>query len=96
VVLRALLADVAPQTKKRRPKTAFRVPAGDWLRGPLAPVLTSQLERGSLYREGWFDRNEVGRLAAAHARGTQDNTQVLWPLLALGLWFDKFRGADEP
>jgi hypothetical protein len=58
-------------------------------------VLAAQIERGALYGEGWFRREEVARLAGAHTRGEQDNTQVLWPLLALGLWFDKFRGADE-
>src|SRR5688572_9149984 len=96
VVLRSLLAEIAPETRRRRPKTAFRVPARDWLRGPLAPVLTGQIERGALYREGWFDREQVAGLAAAHSRGERDNTQVLWPLLTLGLWFDKFRGADAP
>jgi asparagine synthase (glutamine-hydrolysing) len=95
VVLRSLLAEIAPETKRRRPKTAFRVPAREWLRGPLAPVLTAQLERGALYGEGLFDRAQVARLSRAHTGGEQDNTQVLWPLLALGLWFDKFRGAHE-
>jgi len=91
-LLRAVLDQVAPEARAR-PKTAFRVPAGDWLRGALAPVLGEQLRSGVLYEEGWFDRAAVGRLADEHSAGTRDWSEALWPLLALGLWLDRFRGA---
>jgi asparagine synthase (glutamine-hydrolysing) len=79
----------------RRAKTAFRAPAADWLRGPLAPVLREQVRAGALYREGWFAPEPVGRLAREHLAGTRDHAAVLWPLLALGLWLDRWRGAAE-
>jgi asparagine synthase (glutamine-hydrolysing) len=93
-LLRAVLADVFPAASGRRPKTAFRVPAAQWLRGPLAPTLARQLAEGALYAEGWIDAGAARGLAAEHAAGRRDWSQVLWPLLALGLWLDRRRGLD--
>lgn len=93
-LLRALLEQVAPEAARKRPKTAFRVPAADWLRGPLAPLLDRQLAAGSAFAEGWFDREAVRRVAAEHAAGTRDMSAVLWPVLSFGLWLDRVR--DTP
>ncbi len=84
---------VLPSSGRYR-KRAFRVPAGEWLRGPLAPALREQLEHGSLYGEGYFDRIAARRLADEHADGSHDHSDSLWPLLALGLWLDRFHGRD--
>jgi asparagine synthase (glutamine-hydrolysing) len=77
-------------------KTAFRVPAADWLRGPLAPILQRQLEHGLLYEEGYFDRRAVGAMVREHATLARDHSDQLWPLLSLGLWVDRFYGRDGP
>jgi asparagine synthase (glutamine-hydrolysing) len=95
-VLRGVLADLDGPTLGARPKTAFRAPTGSWLRGPLAPALASQVERGTVFAEGWLDRAEVARLASEHAGGKADNSGRLWPVLCLGLWLDRFRGVDGP
>jgi asparagine synthase (glutamine-hydrolysing) len=94
-LLRALLEQVAPEAARQRPKTAFRVPAAEWLRGPLAPLVDRQLAQGSAYEEGWFDRAAVGRLVSGHRSGAQDNSAALWPLLAFGLWLDRMRGREQ-
>ncbi len=91
-LLRAMLADVFPASRGPRPKTAFRVPAAQWLRGPLAPALAQQLAEGSLYAEGWVDAGAARRLAAEHAAEERDWSHALWPLLSLGLWLDRRRG----
>ncbi len=75
-------------------KTAFRVPAAQWLRGPLRPVLDEQLAGGSIYSEGYFDRHAVQRLVREHVESRHDHSDTLWPLLAFGLWADRFHGAD--
>lgn len=94
-LLRALLEQVAPEAAHRRPKTAFRVPAAEWLRGPLAPLVDAQLAHGSAFAEGWFERDEVAALVAEHRAGTQDRSGAIWPLLAFGLWLDRIRGRDS-
>jgi asparagine synthase (glutamine-hydrolysing) len=92
-LLRALLEQIAPEAARRRPKTAFRVPAADWLRGPLAPLLEHQLAEGAAFSEGWFDRAEATRMVREHQTGAGDRSAALWPLLAFGLWLDRVRGA---
>jgi asparagine synthase (glutamine-hydrolysing) len=93
-LLRLLLADLLPDTSMSRPKTAFRVPAADWLRGPLAPVLLDQVRAGHVCEEGWIDRAAASKALDAHIAGTADNSAALWPILAFGLWLDRLRGRD--
>jgi asparagine synthase (glutamine-hydrolysing) len=85
---------VTPRKFGRYRKTAFRVPAAEWLRGPLAPVLNHQLERGVIYQEGYFERDAVRELAREHLSSVRDHSDRLWPLLSLGLWADRFCGLD--
>jgi hypothetical protein len=70
------------------------VPASDWLRGPLAATLSEQVRAGALFEEGWFDRDAVRALVSEHHAGLRDRSAVLWPLMALGLWFDRFRSGS--
>jgi len=83
-----------PRAPGRYRKTAFRAPAAEWLRGSLAPVLRRQLQSGVIYREGYFDRQAAKLLVTEHASRARDHSDLLWPLLALGLWMDRFFGLD--
>jgi asparagine synthase (glutamine-hydrolysing) len=96
-LLRAMLPPgVIDSSRLRRyRKTAFRVPVAHWLRGPLAQPLRHQLEHGLIYDAGYFDRAAVARLADQHLAGAADHSQELWPLLALGLWVDRFWAHDR-
>ena len=88
-----LPSDLLPSGRLARyKKTAFRVPAREWLRGPLAPALREQLERGVLFAEGYFDRRAVAGLVDEHLSSARDHSDCLWPLLSLGLWADRFCG----
>jgi asparagine synthase (glutamine-hydrolysing) len=93
-LLRALLAEVAPEAARRRRKQAFRAPVADWLRGPLAPLVNRQIAHGSAFAEGWFNRGEAAALVAEHRGGVKDASAVIWPLLAFGLWLDRIRGRE--
>jgi asparagine synthase (glutamine-hydrolysing) len=95
-LVRAMLPDGVIDTTRfgRYRKTAFRVPAADWLRGPLAPALRAQVERGTIYEQGYFERAAAARLVSEHMSGAYDHSDELWPLLALGLWADRFHGID--
>ena len=94
VLLRMLLAELLPKTSMKRPKTAFRVPAADWLRGPLSPVLLDQINSGHVCAEGWIDRAAAAKLLDRHIAGETDGSAALWPILAFGLWLDRLRGRD--
>jgi asparagine synthase (glutamine-hydrolysing) len=86
-LLRDVLRAELPGADHRRRKIAFRVPAAQWLRGPLAPALRAQIEDGRLCRDGWFERAPLLAMARDHAEG-HDRTDVLWPIFALGAWLD--------
>lgn len=92
-LLRQVMRSLIPRQSPPR-KTAFRVPAGDWLRGPLLPVMMGQLRSGNLVKEGWIDRLALSRMLGEHACGQHDWSGVLWPILTLGLWLDRIRAAD--
>lgn len=95
-LVRAMLPDgiMTAQRLGRYRKTAFRVPAADWLRGPLAPVMLRQLERGVIYEQGYFNRDAASELVRKHMSCAGDHSDQLWPLLSLGLWADRFFGLD--
>jgi hypothetical protein len=42
-------------------------------------------------QEGLLDGPALQAAARAHALG-EDRTELLWPALALGLWFDRYAG----
>jgi asparagine synthase (glutamine-hydrolysing) len=90
-LLRGVLRRVLPEGPWTRGKTAFRVPSAEWLQGPLAGTLKSQLRHSAAFQEGWFDRGEVSRLVEDHVAGRRDWSHALWPLLAFGLWLDRVR-----
>lgn len=95
MLLRRILDElIPPAAGHRRPKIAFRTPAADWLRGPLAPTFERQLVHGAIFEQGWFGRGEVRELWRAHRDGRRDAAPVLWPLLAFGLWLDRVSGSD--
>jgi asparagine synthase (glutamine-hydrolysing) len=81
-----------PRRPGRFRKAAFLAPTAEWLRGPLAPTLRRQLEGGSIYADGWFDHRQAKRLVDEHTAGNGDHSDVLWPLLSLGLWADRTLG----
>jgi asparagine synthase (glutamine-hydrolysing) len=90
-ILRELLGKTLPERPSGR-KTAFRAPASGWLRGPLAPLFEDQLRSGAVYSEGLLDRAAVRGMFERHRAGSGDFAFALWPVLALGVWLDAFRG----
>ena len=91
-MLRSLTERVLPELGGAQPKTAFRVPLAEWLRGPLRPALEAQVARGQAFSEDWLDRGAVGALFDQHVSGRADHSRVLWSVLAFGSWIDGQRG----
>lgn len=81
--LRRLLARRVPGVTLA--KHGFTVALGDWLRGPLQPVLVQEL-RGRVALAGLaLDPAVVGECIDRHLAGG-DETFKLWKLLSLALW----------
>lgn len=84
----------ASQGTRSYRKAAFLAPVAQWLRGPLEPVLRAQTERGAICEMGLFNRQALQRTIDEHLCGARDNSGLLWPVLALGLWTDRFLGIN--
>ena len=84
-VLRTLLDRLVPPGTALDQKLGFSVPLGDWLAGPLVPVVHDTLLGDDLWPAGVFDRDEVARLWREHRAGDQ-HTVLLWGLLVLQWW----------
>ncbi|MFM5906183.1 MAG: asparagine synthase (glutamine-hydrolyzing), partial [Novosphingobium sp.] len=66
-----------------RPKQGFVTPIADWFRGPLAGEARAIAKGAALSRTGWFDGQQISRIAEAHISGRSDNSRLLWQLLML-------------
>jgi asparagine synthase (glutamine-hydrolysing) len=93
-LLRRLLERRVPKAIVDRPKHGFTAPIGEWLRGPLAPMVDALLIDGRMKNRGVFDSAAVERLWREHRSGSQDHRHRLWSLVMLELWFRQF--ADMP
>lgn len=86
VVLRRLLGRQVPGEEIPAAKYGFAVPLGDWLRGPLRPLVESTLLEGELWPAGVFDRKALRRYWEDHRAKRRDRKWGLWTLLCLQWW----------
>jgi asparagine synthase (glutamine-hydrolysing) len=89
-LLRRVLHRRVPQPILERGKRGFEAPIGEWLRKPLAPMVSALLTDGRLASRGLFQAPEVGRLWEEHRTGRADHRHRLWQLLMLELWFREY------
>jgi asparagine synthase (glutamine-hydrolysing) len=89
-LLRRLLERRLPASIVDRPKQGFEAPTGEWLRGPLAPMVNDLLFDGKLRDRGIFNEAALGTIWRAHRDGTEDHRHRLWSLLMLEFWFRRF------
>ena len=89
-LLRRVLERRLPPAILQRGKQGFEAPIGEWLRGPLAPMVDSLLTDGQFRTRGIFDDREVSRLWREHRDARADHRHRLWQLVMLELWFRQF------
>ena len=78
-----------PHILSRR-KMGFGVPVGDWLRGPLRPLVHDLLLSPRALQRGYFRPEAVQQLTRSHLAGEQDYSYQLWSLLWLEMWHREF------
>jgi asparagine synthase (glutamine-hydrolysing) len=93
-LLRRLLERHIPKAIVDRPKQGFAAPIGEWLRGPLAPMVDGLLLDGRMNDRGLFNAHTVERLWHEHRSGRLDHRHRLWSLVMLELWFRQFADAQ--
>jgi asparagine synthase (glutamine-hydrolysing) len=84
-ILRALLARQVSSFVDG-PKRGFTLPVGEWLRGPLRPLVHDLLLTGDPHPVGLFEKSGLLRMYNDHLSGI-DRTLPLWAALSLQLWW---------
>ena len=92
-ILRRALRGVVPDTILDRPKVGFGVPMGHWLRTSLSDFLWSVLAGTTARSAGLLDPEATERLIAEHVSGSRDHGKLLYRLLNLLLWCEKYQVA---
>lgn len=91
LILKELMSDRLPPAILQRPKMGFDIPAHQWLRGPLRPLLDDAVQFG-LHEYGAFFRKErILQIMEKHFRKETNVGYHLWGLLILFLWMKKWQ-----
>jgi asparagine synthase (glutamine-hydrolysing) len=91
VLLKELMQDKLPEATLRRKKIGLDIPAHEWLRGPLRPLLEDAVSDGiSRYNEV-FRAAAVQECLRAHMERRDNLGYHLWGLMILFLWMRKWR-----
>ena len=86
VVLKRLMQSKLPASVLRRPKTGLDIPAHDWLRGALRPLLMDTLSSSAIDDTNLFRRERIESFISDHMERRANLGYHLWGLLILFLW----------
>jgi asparagine synthase (glutamine-hydrolysing) len=90
--LRRLVRELLPDFHLERTKVGFALPLGSWMApGGGLDDLVEDLQTAASPLAGWLDRSAIRACVASH-RARQDQTDLLWTLVALGEWSRIFLG----
>jgi len=96
VLLRKAAEPLLPREVVHGRKRGFSIPAAAWLRGELEPFARATLSADTLQRQGFFRAEPVTRLLDEHIARRQDNSRLLWGLLAFTLWYEHHVEQEPP
>jgi asparagine synthase (glutamine-hydrolysing) len=82
--------DRLPAECVRRPKQGFELPVDAWLRGPLRPLFELAVLTPTARLRPLVDQGVIGKLYRHHLSGLGQHGPVLWSLLVLARWADRY------
>ncbi len=89
-ILRALVRKRLPPAILERRKEGLDIPAHEWLRGPLRPLLLDTLSPESVAQTGLFSPQAISALVDRHLARRANLGYHLWGLLTLHLWIRRW------
>lgn len=90
VLRRAMAAILPPAVLQRRDKLGFATPEQAWFRGPLKGMMTEGVEATLARYPGLFNAEGARALAADMLEGRKPVDFLLWRIVSLGLWGERF------
>jgi asparagine synthase (glutamine-hydrolysing) len=91
VILRRLMQDKLPAAILSRKKIGFDIPAHDWFRGPLRPLLEEAAAYASAEHGDFFQIPKIQACMRAHFDRRANLGYNLWGLMTLFFWMQKWR-----
>ncbi len=85
-LLKQVMRKYLPSRVLTRKKHGFTMPVGEWLKGPLRPMVEDCLFGSRARQRGLFNPRALKSLWANHHSGKQDYSHHLWMLLMFELW----------
>jgi len=85
-ILRQAARNLLPGRILTRPKVGFRVPVGDWFRGPMRDYLAGHLQGAASMTRAYYDTRVLDGILSDHWSGRQNSEKLLWALLNLEIW----------
>jgi asparagine synthase (glutamine-hydrolysing) len=89
-LLKRLMRGRLPDFVLDRKKEGFDIPAHEWLRGPLRPLLLDTLTRDAVESSGLFRWSAVDGFIRDHMERRANLGYHLWGLLTLFLWMKRW------
>ena len=89
------MKDKLPSEILRRPKTGFDIPAHEWFRGVLKPLLLDTLTERAVTQMGLFRWKGVKAILDDHLERRANWGYHLWGLMMLLLWMKQLKDQDS-
>jgi asparagine synthase (glutamine-hydrolysing) len=96
VILKHLMRKRLPLKILQRKKMGFDIPAHEWLRGPLRPLLIETMQEAESAHRDFFRPGKLQGLVQLHLERRANLGYHLWGLLLLFLWMKKWRMQMAP
>ena len=84
-----------PDDVVHRPKQGFDIPVDDWLRGPLRETFEASVLSKSAKIAQLIDQQAVRQLYDLHLGRRSRSGNILWSLLVLGAWANRYLGSPQ-
>lgn len=89
-VLRELVGKKLPAEIMNRPKEGLDIPAHEWLRGPLRPLVMETLAPEAIQKAGLFSPAAIQAILDRHMSRQANLGYHIWGLLTLHLWIKRW------
>ncbi len=90
IVLRNLAARRLPRQILDQPKTGFSIPAAQWLRKELKPMVEQAVFKKTGLAADTLKRKELTKIWNEHQSSQRDHSVFLWGIMMLDLWEKAF------
>lgn len=88
-LLKSIVHRHIPEEMMNRPKKGFSVPVREWMRGDLQELLIDTLNKETMHKDEYLDKEYVIQLRDNYLRGDTSKFEVVWYIFSYISWLNK-------